>query len=209
MSSPDSFVDEVNEDLRRDRLFALMRRYGWIAVLGVLLLVGGAAYREWSAAQARAEAQARGDALRAALAQGDAAAQAEALATQEGVLARLLLAAAQQEAGASEEAQASLQALADDPQVPQVYRDLAVLKSAMSGGAAPLDGLQRLAAGAGPFRLLAAEQVALNALSAGDQDAAIAGLRAIAEDAEATQGLRERAQSLLSALGADAPTEQN
>ena len=28
----DSFIDEVTEDLRRDRLFGLYRRYGWIAL---------------------------------------------------------------------------------------------------------------------------------------------------------------------------------
>ena len=35
----DSFIDEVTEDLRRDRLFLAMRRYGWIAVLAILVLV--------------------------------------------------------------------------------------------------------------------------------------------------------------------------
>jgi hypothetical protein len=37
MSNPESFIDEVNEELKRDRLFAAMRKYGWIAVVGVLL----------------------------------------------------------------------------------------------------------------------------------------------------------------------------
>lgn len=45
MSDTDSFIEEVTEEVRRDRLFGLMRRYGWIAVLAVLLLVGGTAYR--------------------------------------------------------------------------------------------------------------------------------------------------------------------
>ena len=34
----DRFIDEVTEDLRRDRLFLMMRRYGWIAVLLVFVL---------------------------------------------------------------------------------------------------------------------------------------------------------------------------
>ena len=57
MSNTDSFIDEVNEEVRKDRLFALMRRYGWIAILLVLLLVGGAAFREYRLAQNRAAAQ--------------------------------------------------------------------------------------------------------------------------------------------------------
>lgn len=47
----DSFIDEVTEDLRRDRLFAAFRRYGWIAGLVILAIVGGAAWREYSRAR--------------------------------------------------------------------------------------------------------------------------------------------------------------
>ena len=67
MSETDSFIEEVTEEVRRDRLFGLMRRYGWIAVLAVLLIVGGAAYREYSRAAEQAAARALGDALLAAL----------------------------------------------------------------------------------------------------------------------------------------------
>ena len=38
----DSFIDEVTEDLRRDRLFNAFRRYGWIAIL-LILAIGIAA----------------------------------------------------------------------------------------------------------------------------------------------------------------------
>ena len=36
MSETDSFIDEVNEEVRRDRLYGALRRYGWIAILAVL-----------------------------------------------------------------------------------------------------------------------------------------------------------------------------
>ena len=42
MSNPDSFIEEVTEEVRRDRLFALFRKYGWIGVVLVLAIVGGA-----------------------------------------------------------------------------------------------------------------------------------------------------------------------
>ncbi|WP_245999177.1 hypothetical protein [Paracoccus methylarcula] len=70
----DSFIDEVTEDLRRDRLFALFRRYGWIAIVVILGIVGGAIWREWSLSRERAEAQAWGDAVLEAEASGDPAA---------------------------------------------------------------------------------------------------------------------------------------
>ena len=44
MSNPDSFIDEVTEEVRRDRLFALFRKYGWIGLVVVLGIVGGAGW---------------------------------------------------------------------------------------------------------------------------------------------------------------------
>ncbi|MBC7675342.1 MAG: hypothetical protein H7173_04675, partial [Rhodoferax sp.] len=47
MSNNESFIDEVTEEVRRDKLFAMFRRYGWIGVLLVVGIVGGAAWTEW------------------------------------------------------------------------------------------------------------------------------------------------------------------
>ena len=58
MSDTDSFIDEVTEEVRRDRMFNLLRRYGWIAVVAVLLLVGGAAWNEWRLSQQRTQSEA-------------------------------------------------------------------------------------------------------------------------------------------------------
>jgi hypothetical protein len=80
LSETDSFIEEVTEEVRRDKLFALMRKYGWIAILAVLLIVGGAAYNEWRKASEAAAAQALGDSLIAALEIEDATARAAALA---------------------------------------------------------------------------------------------------------------------------------
>jgi len=79
VSETDSFIDEVTEEVRRDRLFSMMRRYGWIGVLVILLIVGGATWNEWRKARAEAEAQAFGDAVLAALESVDRAARADAL----------------------------------------------------------------------------------------------------------------------------------
>ena len=80
----DRFIDEVTEDLRRDRLFLMLRRYGWIAVLLILALVAGAAWREYASSRDRAAARAFGDAILAAEAETDAAARADALAAVAG-----------------------------------------------------------------------------------------------------------------------------
>ena len=56
MSETDSFIEEVTEEVRRDRLFALFRRYGWIVLVLIVLVVGGAAWNEYRKAQDRAAA---------------------------------------------------------------------------------------------------------------------------------------------------------
>ena len=210
MSQSDSFIDEVTEEVRRERLYGTLRRYGWIGVVAVLLIVGGAAFYEYRAAQDRAEAEARGDAILAALAQDDSAARAEALqqlGTDSAAVAAtaLLTAAAQVEAGEADAAKATLDALATNGEVPAIYADLAAFRSALLDVGDP-DGrraaLEALSSPGAPFALLAQEQLALMDLTAGETDAALARLQSIVEDAGVSQGLRERAQTLMVALGA-------
>jgi len=40
VSDTDSFIEEVSEEVRRDRLFKIFKKYAWVAVLVVVLLVG-------------------------------------------------------------------------------------------------------------------------------------------------------------------------
>ena len=200
MSQSDSFIDEVTDEVRRDRLFATMRRWAPIAVLAVLLLVGGAAVREWRASQAGAEAEARGEALLAALDAEDATAllavEAEGAAA---ALAALLASAVDPDVAADR-----LEAMAADPELPPRYRDLAVLRS-VEASEAPLEErrarLEAIAGPGSPYRLLAEERMALLSVEAGDADAALAALRAILDDAETTPALRDRARQLVVALG--------
>ncbi|HEY9037629.1 MAG TPA: hypothetical protein VIN05_01615 [Roseovarius sp.] len=213
MSDSDSFIEEVSEEVRRDRLFGLMRRYGWIAILAVVILVGGAAWNEWRKAQDRAQAEALGDAMMAAMEIEDRSARAAALddvsAAGPGSRAVIdMMAAAEALEDDPEGAQQRLLRIAEDPDVAPIYRQIATLKAVMiSGGGmdaearrAALDGL---ALGGGIMRLLAEEQLAYLDIEAGDKDAATERLLGIASDAEATPGLRRRATQVIVALGGD------
>lgn len=212
LSDTDSFIDEVTEEVRRDRLFALMRKYGWIGVVAVLGIVGGAAFNEWQKARAEAEAQAFGDSVMSAMEAEDRAAALAAVSAdgaRAGVLA--LIAAAETEATDAEgraAALAKLSAVASDTEVPQSLRDLARLKSVIVGGAA-MDAATRdaslatLAAPGAPYRLLAMEQQALVHVAEGRTDAAVDLLRQILSEAGLTAGLQQRASELIVALGAD------
>ncbi|MFT4917177.1 MAG: hypothetical protein ACI9C3_003050 [Yoonia sp.] len=213
MSDTDSFITEVSEEVRKDQLFGYVKKYGWIAITLIFVLVGGAAYSEWTKAQDRAASQAAGDALLDALEQDDIAARAVALAevTSDGPAAAvsgLLTAAAQQNAGDLAGAKATLDGLATNDVIPQAYRDVAVFKSAMIdvegiGSAERRELLQSLATPGLPYRLLAMEQIAIMDVASDDTDAAVAGLQAILEDAAVSRGLRDRAQTLMVALGAE------
>lgn len=208
MSNPDSFIDEVAEEVRRERLYGWLRRWGWLVALAVLAVVAGAGLLEWREAQARAGAQLRGEAILSALEVPDAEGRLEALSDlpregEAGVVAALLLATEQQAEGQGEAAAATLEAVAADGAVPPLYRDLAALKALMiRGPEADRAALEALASPGAPFRLLALEQLAATDLAAGRTDDALASLRAVVEDAAVGPAQRDRVGRLMTALGA-------
>ncbi|SEM79434.1 hypothetical protein [Palleronia pelagia] len=211
MSNNDSFIDEVSDELRRDRLFGMLRRYGWIAIALVLLLVGGAAVYEYQRAQDRAEAQAFGDALLAALGEDSPEARREALMQIEAEgTRRALIAMLAADRLEGDEARAAtrteLDAVAADDSLPALYRELAVLKWAMIAqdtvdAQEVIDRLSPLTIPGAPYRLLALEQQAVARLRAGEADAALSDLQTIIADEAVTRDLRQRARRLIVALG--------
>lgn len=215
MSDRDSFIDEVTEEVRRDRLFALMRRYGWIAILLVLLLVGGAAWNEWRKAQARAAAEAFGDRVLAALAEERPEMRAMALsemaaATPSAQAVLDLLAASEVSQSDPQAAATQLLAVADRDGTEAVYRQIATLRAVTLPGSGldrdtRLARLEGLAQSSGLIRLLAEEQLAMIALETGERQAALDRLMQIAADAESTAALRRRVTQVIVALGAEPP----
>ena len=213
MSTPDSFIEEVTEEVRRDRLFAVFRRYGWIAILAVVAVVAGAAWNEWQKARAQSSAEIFGDAVLAAIDLPDPAARLAALSglAATGDQAAVLGFLAASEAVKADDRAAALtkyQTLADDASLPKSYRDMAALKRVILIGAdQPIAGraavLQPLSAAGQPFRALALEQLALLKLEAGEIEAAVTQLRALLQEPNLTAGLQRRASGLMVALGAD------
>ena len=213
MSDTDSFIEEVTEEVRREKLFKMVKRYGWIAVLLVVLLVGGATWNELRKASEREAAQNFGDAIIAALSPEDRLERADALTALEaptpGADAMLkLLTAAELGADNPSEAAEKLLTLSDRADIPQVYRQVATLKAMMipDAGLDPADRRKRLedlAQASGLLRLLAQEQIAMLEIEQGDTEAALTRLLDLYADAEASQGLRERASGVIVALGGD------
>ncbi len=212
MSETDSFIEEVAEEVRRDKLFAFFRKYGWIAILAVVLIVAGASWNEWRKASERRAAQAFGDAILQALDAKTPQARAKALdsvrpAGEGGqVVLDLLRAAALVEADDRKAALEILDRLASDNGAPLVYRQLASLKAVILRGRdmareQRLAKLDELATPGNPFRTVALEQKALAYYEYGNNDDAIKVLRTILQEPGTTQGLLQRAQQLIVALG--------
>jgi hypothetical protein len=213
VSNPESFIDEVTEEVRRDRLFAAFRKYGWVAAVVVAAIVGGAAWNEWQKSQVAARAQGFGDAMLDALDMGGVEERRAALAAlpadgSQTALKALMLASDPAEDKAT--ALAALDGLIADAAQPEVYRDLATLRRVMVAGAEmPLAdrraALETISAPGRAFRPLAAEQMAYLLIEEGKTDEAIAALSALMQDQEAPQGLRSRAAQVITALGGTPP----
>ncbi|MEM1004766.1 MAG: hypothetical protein AAF496_07375 [Pseudomonadota bacterium] len=214
MSDTDSFIDEVTEEVRRDRLYLLLRRWGWVGVLVVVLIVGGAAFNEYRKAQTTSQAQQLGDEILAALAENDSGARAAGLVDIQsdsaggGAVLNMLRSAAQIESGSEQEAVDSLNAVAVQGDLPEIYRAIATFKALLlqSDSLPAADRRQQfeaLAAPGAPLRLLAEEQLALIDVSEGNTDAAIDRLQALRQDAEVSVDLQQRAAQLIIALGGE------
>ena len=213
MSNPDSFIDEVTEEVRRDRLFRLFRKYGWIGVLIIVGLVVGTAWTEWSKSRAAARAEAFGDAVVDALDQGTPDERREALAAVPADAGQAALLGLIQASDPAEDKAATLAALekvANDASLIPAYRDLAVLRRVLVAGAdlpladrrAALDGI----AGPGrPYRVLAEEQLGYLLIEEGKPDEAITALVALVQDQEASASLRARLGQVVTALGGTLP----
>lgn len=213
MSNPDSFIEEVTEEVRRDRLFRLFRQYGWVGVLIILAVVAGAAWTEWSKARDAARAQTFGDALIDALDQGTPAERREALAAvpadaDQAAILQLILASDPDEDKAA--TLAALDKVANDATLGAGYRDLAVLRRVLVAGAdQPLAdrraALQGIAVAGRPYRALAEEQLGYLLIEEGKPDEAIAALSALMQDQEASGALRARLGQVITALGGTPP----
>jgi hypothetical protein len=213
VSNNDSFIDEVTEEVRRDKLYAAFRKYGWIGVVAILGIVGGTAWQQWQQAREAARAQAFGDAVLDALDLGApdermaALADVPATGAQAGLLGLMLSTDPEADkAGAL----AALDKVAADETLSPLYRDLAILRRVIVAGSdSPLAdrrvALESISSAGRPYRVLAQEQLAMLAIEEGQTDAAITLLTALLTDQEATEGLRTRAAQMIVALGGTVP----
>jgi hypothetical protein len=207
---------EVDEDLRRDQLDKLWKKYGSWVIGAAVLVVGATAawtgWKEWQLHERRAESikyvaaldlVGSGQADKAALAfaelgKGESAGH--------GLLARFEAAALKAKSGDKAAAAAAFTSIAEDGAVDRIYRDLAAVLSGLNGlgsaePSAVIARVQPVAGGDGPWRANALEVAALAQLKSGDKAAARESYRRIADDLAAPPALRARAAEMVQALG--------
>jgi hypothetical protein len=215
---PDIF-DEVEEELRADRAWALLQRYGGALIAAAALAVvavGGWQAWQWRegkrigalaetylAAMQTADTQ-KGPGRDAAIPQF-AAVAAKAPAGYR-TLARLREAGLKAQSGDLAGASALWNEVSRDDAADPLLRDLANLQWAMhhvdSGDPAQVAArLAPLAVPTNPWHPLAEEAQAMLDLRQGKTDAARKALTALAQDVTAPQGVRQRAEGLLARIG--------
>lgn len=208
----DSFIDEVTEDLRRDQLFGLFRRYGWVALLVILGIVGGAAWREYSAGRARTSAEAWGDAVLAAQRAEDPLAGLSAVdpagSPDRKALSEMLAAGIEGESGLGGQAAGRLKAAAAGVTADPVLHDLLLFKAVMAAGpdmdAAERDSmLTQLSKPGAPFELLALEQKAVALIGAGRHEDAITLIGQIQQKDGLSESLRRRLSEMMITMGVE------
>ncbi|HWT12433.1 MAG TPA: tetratricopeptide repeat protein [Allosphingosinicella sp.] len=134
----ETFLREVDEELRKERLNTIVARWGWAIVAAVVLVLAAIGGYIWWQGRQQAQAAAQGESLLEALDtiesgnRNAAAPKIEALAGSDvegyraaGLFAR---ATAQSEAGNNAAAVATLRSIADDSGLAEPYRQAALIR---------------------------------------------------------------------------------
>ncbi|MGN7751866.1 tetratricopeptide repeat protein [Sinorhizobium meliloti] len=215
VNQDDSFIREVNDELRSDQMKAVWTRFGGIiigiAVLIVLGTVGKVGYDYWQ----EASSSQSGDTFLAALNLARENKSDEALAAlteleKDGygsypVLAQLRVATLQAQKGETDAAVAAFSEIGRDTRIPAALRDAARLRAAYllidAGTYEQVSSeVEQLAVPQNAMRHSAREALGLSAYKAGDYTKAKSWFQQIVDDAQSPRGIMNRAQMLLDVI---------
>lgn len=217
--STDTFVREVEENLRRDQAQAFLKRYGLLiagAVLLFLAAVGGWLYwrdRELKQSAVHSEQMSEIYAQIGSGKTANVAARLDSLANEGGDLVKasalLTGAAVALEQGNRDDALAKYRAVSEDGGLPRPYRDIALIRATALEfdtlqPQAVIDRLEPLAKADNPWFGSAGELTAMALLKQGKRAEAGRLFAAIAADPEVPETLRSRSVQIAGSLGVDA-----
>lgn len=211
VSNTDGFIEEVSEEVRKDKLFALYKKYGWIPVLIICSLVGGAGFLEYQKSAKASAASERGDALIAALNQEDASIRASELAIisenggAEAPIANLHRAGILLE---QDDEEGSLGIYDSMSGGSDIYAQVATLKAIMIRGdkmddEARIEALNAISTPGNAFRVIAMEQKAIAYIDMNKPNKAIEIFTTLIDEANVSQALIARSKQMILALGGE------
>ncbi len=208
----DSFIREVNEELRSDQVRNAWKRYSRIIIgVAALIVVGTAGHRLWDHWDTT-QASGAGDQFLAALKLADEGKRDEAEAALQAlekdgygaydILARFRGASVLAEKGDPAAAITSFKAIGDDQSVPDAVRNAARVRAAWlmvdTGTYEQVSAeVEAMATPANAMRHAAREALGLAAYKAGDMVRAREWFEQITEDAETPRNTSARAQMML------------
>lgn len=218
----DVFLREVDDAVRQEELASFMRRFGKPLGAGVVLGLAALAGYLWWDSSTKAAAGEQAERYTIALDRLESGSLAEAgkdfaAIAKDGTAGSKASAAMMQAAmllseGKQAEAVKAFAALAANPDMPQAYRDLALIREIATGfdTIAPqqvVDRLKPLAVPGNAWFGSAGELVALAYLKQNKPDMAGPLYAAIAKDKGVPESLRSRARQMAGQLGVDAVDE--
>ncbi|MQV13138.1 tetratricopeptide repeat protein [Sinorhizobium meliloti] len=215
VNQDDSFIREVNDELRSDQMKAVWTRFGGIIIgIAVLIVLGTVGKVGYDYRQESSSSQS-GDTFLAALNLARENKSDEALAAlteleKDGygsypVLAQLRVATLQAQKGETDSAVAAFSEIGRDTRIPAALRDAARLRAAYllidAGTYEQVSSeVEQLAVPQNAMRHSAREALGLSAYKAGDYAKAKSWFQQIVDDAQSPRGIMNRAQMLLDVI---------
>ncbi len=211
----DTFIREVDEQIRQDRAHELWAKYGRLIIAGaVLIVLATAAFTGWQYYQQN-RSGAAGDNYIEAIDLSNEGKHDEALAALEKIssegpgqypaLAQMRIASEQAAGGDKQAAMETFTRISGDAAFSPVLQEIARLRAGLL--AVDLESFEQvesrlasLATAGGPFRHSAREALGIAALKVGQDQKALEYFSAVANDANAANGVRARVQLMLNLL---------
>ena len=201
--------DEINEELKQDRMTALWQRYGKYVIAFVIAVVGGVSLIQGYSYYIQKRDARSAEVFFNAILSDDVSVTLEAakeeLSDGYVLLAEFRLAAALAENDQAAEAEQHYLSIAARDDIQQIYRDIALLLSVMQAPeSTQLSDLQirldPLISSASPLKGLALEQAAALDVRRGNKAAAIKKLNELVALTDIPASLRQRASQILKVL---------